>query len=297
MEDMLPLVDEHPTSMQTIESNMGEVISHHEAVDIPIDSHGNLEEDCTENQGVVNEHELSRQVRPAFDTGLEGKDTEVISNMCCTESSVVSSSESVEGATAEEDLPNPPTSTPVPTATTTTATTTTNNPTYHNLTPPPPIPLDATSQSRINKKFQTAIKETPTIRLIVDIPPHLVDWSNPINSITSTINPFLSHWKTQNKVNLLAVEMQNRRAYAAIEINNHRYDFKTAHKQSFVFPVYVLKVGRGLRWRFYRAPAEDVRVMNEVKMEHYLHREEVGTPYLVFRVGGREPVFGESRED
>jgi hypothetical protein len=291
MKDILPLVDEHPTSMQTIESNMGEVISHHEAVDIPIDSHGNLEEDCTENQGVVNEHELSRQVRPAFDTGLEA------SNMCCTESSVVSSSESIEGATAKEALPNPPTSTPVPTTTTAATTTTTNNPTYYNLIPPPPIPLDAPTQSRINKKFQTAIKETPTIRLIIDIPPHLVDWSNPITSITTTITPFLSHWKTQNKVNLLAVEIQHRHAYAAIEINNHRYDFKTAHKQTFVFPVYVLKVGRSLRWRFYRSPAEDVRVMNEIKMVHYLHREEVGTPYLVFRIGGREPVFGESRED
>ncbi|OQE12896.1 hypothetical protein PENFLA_c060G02933 [Penicillium flavigenum] len=280
MEDILPLVDEHPTSMQTIESNMGGVISHHEAVDIPIDSHGNLEEDCTENQGVMNENELWRQVRPAFDTGLES------SNMCCTESSVVSSSESVEGATVKEDLPNPPTSTPVPTTTT-----------YHNLTPPPFIPLDATTQSHMNKKFQTAIKENPTIRLIVDIPPHLVDWSNPITSITTTINPFLSHWKTQNKVNLLAVEIQHRHAYAAIEINNHRYDFMAAHKQTFVFPVYVLKVGRSLRWRFYRAPAEDVRVMNEIKMVHYLHREEVGTPYLVFRIGGREPVFGEPREE
>lgn len=281
--------------MQTIESNMGEVIPHHKAVDIPIDSHGNLEEDCTENQGEVNEHELSRQVRPAFDTALEGNDTKVISNTCCTESSVVSSSESVEGATAKEDLPNPPTS-PV--------STTTNNPTYptypiyyHNLIPPPPIPLDATTQSRIDKKFQAAIKETPTIRLIVDIPPHLVDWSDPITSITTTINPFLSHWETQNKVNLLAVEIRHGHAYAAIEINNHNYDFKTAHKQTFVFPVYVLKVGRGFRWRFYRAPAVDVSVMNEIKTVHYLHREEVGTPYLVFRVGGREPVFGESRED
>jgi hypothetical protein len=33
-----------------------------------------------------------------------------------------------------------------------------------------------------------------------------------------------------NKVNLLAVEIRHGHAYAAIEINNHNYDFKTAHK-------------------------------------------------------------------
>ncbi|KAJ5459050.1 hypothetical protein N7530_010994 [Penicillium desertorum] len=276
MKDILPLVDEHPTSMQTIESNMGEVISHHEAVDIPIDSHGNLEEDCTENQGVVNEHELSRQVRPAFDTGLEA------SNMCCTESSVVSSSESIEGATAKEALPNPPTSTPVPTTTTAATTTTTNNPTYYNLIPPPPIPLDAPTQSRINKKFQTAIKETP----------HNSPNSRHPATSSRLVEPHNLHNDNNNP---LPLALEN--AKQTIEINNHRYDFKTAHKQTFVFPVYVLKVGRSLRWRFYRSPAEDVRVMNEIKMVHYLHREEVGTPYLVFRIGGREPVFGESRED
>ncbi|KAJ5419717.1 uncharacterized protein N7487_003267 [Penicillium crustosum] len=208
-----------------------------------------------------------------------------------TESYVDSPRESVEGTTAKEDPSNPETQ----------IITTANyptNPVYRSEFPPPPIPLDTTTQSRINKNFQTAITETPTIRIIVDIPPHLVDWSNPITSITTTINPFLSHWKMQNKVNLLAVEMQPRHAYAAIEINNHEYDFQTAHKQTFVFPVYVLKVSRrSLRWRFYRAPTEDVRVMNEVKMVHYLHREELGAPYLVFRVGEREPVFGESRKD
>ncbi|KAJ5186497.1 hypothetical protein N7449_011261 [Penicillium cf. viridicatum] len=161
---------------------------------------------------------------------------------------VDSSSETVDGATAKEDPSNP--------ASQTTKITTTNYPTnsiYRSKVPPPPIPLDTSTQSRINQNFQTAITETPTIRIIVDIPPHLVDWSNPIASITTTISSFLSHWEKQNKVNLLAVEMQSRHTYAAIEINNYEYDFQTAHKQTFVFPVYVLKVARrSLKWRFYR---------------------------------------------
>ncbi|OQE80099.1 hypothetical protein PENNAL_c0048G07856 [Penicillium nalgiovense] len=178
MDDIHVFVGDHRTSIQTVKSTIGGVISHDGgAVDIPIDSHGNLEAEYTETSGAVDEHKLSREVRHGFGTGLEAKDTGAISNMCCTESSVVPSSESVEGATTKEDLPNPPISTPVRTTTTTT-----NNPTYpmcpiypiyRNITLPPPISLDDATQSRINKKFQTAIKETPTIRLIVDIPPHL----------------------------------------------------------------------------------------------------------------------------
>ena len=278
MDDIHPLVNDYSKTLQTIDSTIGVGISRaDEAIEMSIENHEEPEEE--DNQGLLDEQKLLPQVQPGFDTSLG-----VHANTCCTETSVDFSSESVEGAIAKRHPSNSTTNYPT-------------NPIYRSKVPPP-IPLDTPTQSRINKNSQTAITENPTIRIIVDIPPHLVDWLNPITSITTTINPFLSHWQTQNKVNLIAVEMRSRHAYAAIEINNHQYDFQTAHKQTFVFPVYVLKVARrSLRWRFYRAPAEDVRVMNEIKMVHYLHREEFGTPYLIFRVGGREPVFGESRKN
>ena len=136
-----------------------------EAIEMSIENHEEPEEE--DNQGLLDEQKLLPQVQPGFDTSLG-----VHANTCCTETSVDFSSESVEGAIAKRHPSNSTTNYPT-------------NPIYRSKVPPP-IPLDTPTQSRINKNSQTAITENPTIRIIVDIPPHLVDWSNPITSVSYT---------------------------------------------------------------------------------------------------------------
>ncbi|KAJ5816531.1 hypothetical protein N7447_008764 [Penicillium robsamsonii] len=196
--DDIYLVDDHITPLQVVEFTICANISRHgETVDIPMDTHDESGEE--DNQGLVKEQKLSRWFGLLLVPALGPMP------ILCRRSQ-------------RQRKSSPHTNTK------------TKNQNCQQYNKPPPVPINALTQSRINKVLQTAIIEI----LIIIWSTH---WSTPISSITTTIAPFVSHWERQSKVSLLAVEIHSRDTYAAIDINNHRHSFKTAHKQNFVFPV------------------------------------------------------------
>ncbi|PLB55825.1 hypothetical protein P170DRAFT_506337 [Aspergillus steynii IBT 23096] len=61
-----------------------------------------------------------------------------------------------------------------------------------------------------------------------------------------------------SRVLFLAIDVWSERAFLVIDINHHDYDFDTAHKDTAVFPVCVLRQrGRGRDWVLIRWPRED----------------------------------------
>jgi hypothetical protein len=85
-----------------------------------------------------------------------------------------------------------------------------------------------------------------------------------------------------------------------VEINNHAYDFETAHEQDLKLPVYVLRLSGTLseirgtgRWKFYRCPGQDQRVLSDLKAIHLNHGFEE-TPLLDVRLSPLWPPIYDS---
>ena len=95
-----------------------------------------------------------------------------------------------------------------------------------------------------NEQVFKAIEEHHTIRIIADVPTNFLRFEDLPTSAFDLIKPFLIQWEVHHLTRQLAVDLYPRHAYVVVDINNHEYDYDTAHEQTFVLPVYILRLSR-----------------------------------------------------
>ena len=101
-----------------------------------------------------------------------------------------------------------------------------------------------------------------------------------------TINEIFPDWHLDSRILFLAIEVWGHRIFTAVDINNHEYDFNTAHKSKAVLPVFVLArnkrrgVGTTGSWNFMRWAREDIHVAEELARLHGANGFDVGTPFM-----------------
>ena len=147
----------------------------------------------------------------------------------------------------------------------------------------------------IIQRVSESIKETTTIRIIADIPTELLASDNYLASASSLTSPLIQTLEKQHLVRLIAVDVYPRHTFVVIDINNHRYDFDTAHLQTFPIPVYIFHLSRkSKQWTFFRRALKDQRVAHNVANLHR-HNGQNPTPFLADHIRG--PYYLSPRTD
>lgn len=95
-----------------------------------------------------------------------------------------------------------------------------------------------------NKQVLEAIGEHHTIRIVADVPTNFLRFEDLPASAFDLIKRFLIEWEVHDPTRPHAVDLCPRHAYIVVDINNHRYDYDTAHEQTFVLPVYILRLSK-----------------------------------------------------
>lgn len=79
----------------------------------------------------------------------------------------------------------------------------------------------------------------------------------------------MAAWEEKAQIRLLGVDAWPDHTYIAVDINNFRYDFETAHKQLFALPVYILRPSRSHRWKFFRRVPSDAYAAKRIADLHW----------------------------
>ncbi|KAL3477306.1 hypothetical protein BJX99DRAFT_257560 [Aspergillus californicus] len=141
----------------------------------------------------------------------------------------------------------------------------------------------------INQQVSKAVEDMKTIRIIADVPTALLSSDDYLASAATLTEPFRTKWETQYLVRFIVVDVYPRHTYVVIDINNHRYDFDTAHLQAFSIPVYILRLSRkSNEWMFFRRPVEGHRVALDIAALHD-HNGQTRPPFLADHIAG--PVY------
>lgn len=104
------------------------------------------------------------------------------------------------------------------------------------------------------------------------------DYRASANSIVSEISP---EWESDSRILFLVIDVWSERTFLVIDVNNHDYDFHTAHKTNTILPVYVLRQhGKRRGWVLVRWLREDERLTTELADLHDVNGFDVPTPFL-----------------
>ncbi|KAA8648120.1 uncharacterized protein ATNIH1004_004003 [Aspergillus tanneri] len=117
------------------------------------------------------------------------------------------------------------------------------------------------------------------IRILGILHTRLLNEANFLASIRDITEPLVAKWKDSQLTQLLAVDVYPQHTFFVLDVNNKTYDYHTAHETAVCIPVYVLRLSRGGRWKFYRREAEDLRVAQRIADLHYCN-DQNPLPFL-----------------
>lgn len=111
------------------------------------------------------------------------------------------------------------------------------------------------------------------IRILADTPNSVLDPSDSLQSIlpfTSTVKDAIRSQCADAQVRLLAIAIYPRRhSYFVLDVNNASYDYGTAHHDTILVPVYVLRLSR--RPVIFRKANLDGDLATRIADLHLLH--------------------------
>ncbi|KAE8154052.1 hypothetical protein BDV25DRAFT_136197 [Aspergillus avenaceus] len=133
--------------------------------------------------------------------------------------------------------------------------------------------------SNISQIHEELFRNNETRRVVLKMRAQSLDLEDLRSSTYRVINDMFPDWENDNRVLFLAAEIWGDRAFMAIDINNHEYNFQTAHKTKIVFPVHVLWLHKRKGWILVRWPQEDKKLAERLA---YLHNINgfAATPFL-----------------
>lgn len=122
----------------------------------------------------------------------------------------------------------------------------------------------------INQQVLDALKVTPSIRILGDLPTAELNPEDYVASVSTKIEDFVATWNKTAETRFLAVEVWTRHTYFALDLNNDQYDYQTAHLHSIILPVYLLRFSsRSRTWKFIRYQRQDVSIANRIATLHH----------------------------
>lgn len=121
----------------------------------------------------------------------------------------------------------------------------------------------------VNRAISEALEKHHSIRILGDLPTAQLDGSDYLASTRRLINPLITFWENKAELRLLAVDVWPQHSYFALDFNNDRYDYQTAHTEVIVLPVYLLRLSRRSgTWRIFRYSAGDTQLAKRIADLH-----------------------------
>lgn len=121
----------------------------------------------------------------------------------------------------------------------------------------------------VNRVISDAVAKQHSIRILGDLPTEQLDREDYLASTRRIINPLITFWENKAELRLLAVEVWPQHCYFALDFNNDKYDYQTAHTQVVVIPVYLLRLSRRSgSWRIFRYSSGDTQLANRIADLH-----------------------------
>ncbi|PWY94528.1 hypothetical protein BO94DRAFT_609892 [Aspergillus sclerotioniger CBS 115572] len=117
-------------------------------------------------------------------------------------------------------------------------------------------------------------------RLVLKLPTKELNPQNYRLSARDFLNTIFPNYKDDNRINFLAIEIQAKHTYIAIDVNNFDYDFETAHETTTILPVYVLWNHKRNGWYLVRWSQEDEPLARKIADLHDLNGFEATVPFL-----------------
>lgn len=118
-------------------------------------------------------------------------------------------------------------------------------------------------------------------RITMKINTERLDSRDYFESAKRVLDDIFPGWEHDNRILFLAVEVFADRTYMVIDINNHDYNFGTAHENKKAVHVYVLRrVHKGQSWALVRSPQDDDYVCGRLAELHRAHGYDVKLPMV-----------------
>lgn len=122
----------------------------------------------------------------------------------------------------------------------------------------------------INEQVLSALQTHSSIRLLGDLPTNELNMEDYLGSVSSMIANFVAVWKETAMTRLLAVEVWSQRTHFALDLNNEKYDYMTAHQEKTILPVYILRFSsRTCTWHIARYPRQDTPLADRIAVLHH----------------------------
>jgi hypothetical protein len=108
-----------------------------------------------------------------------------------------------------------------------------------------------------------------------------LDAADSLGSASDIIDPIAPEWKQNTTIRLLVVDVYQRHTFIAIDVNNHAYNFGTAHRDTTVIPVYSIREAKRTgNWVMTKEPKWDEYVAQPIGELHKWNGFEIRPPYL-----------------
>lgn len=121
----------------------------------------------------------------------------------------------------------------------------------------------------VNRVMSDAVEKHHSIRILGDLPTDQLDGEDYLASTRRIISHLITFWENKADLRLLAVEVWPQHCYFALDFNNDKYDYQTAHAQVIVIPVYLLRLSRRSgAWRIFRHSSGDTQLARRIADLH-----------------------------
>lgn len=143
------------------------------------------------------------------------------------------------------------------------------------------MPPSAVVTTDLSELRQEIFKNDEAKRLVAKVRAESQDTEEHRASAYRAASEVFPDWERDGRALFLAIEAWGERTFMAIDVNNHDYDFATAHKNKTVLPVYVLRQSRKRKiWALIRWPREDESLATNLDDLHNVNDWDAATPFL-----------------
>ncbi|KAJ5304161.1 Subtilisin-like serine protease [Penicillium atrosanguineum] len=125
------------------------------------------------------------------------------------------------------------------------------------------------------------LEDNTTKRILIKLKSKTLDSEDYRVSANEIVKEIFPNWENDRRILYLAIDIWKERTFIVIDINNHDYDFETAHESKKVLPVYVLRQYRKRQgWALVRFHPVDERLMIQLAELHEHQGWNSTTPFL-----------------
>ncbi|GES66834.1 hypothetical protein BO71DRAFT_394623 [Aspergillus terreus] len=134
--------------------------------------------------------------------------------------------------------------------------------------------------STITELREKIFETTEAKWLVVKVHTDRLDSHDYRVSASQFINDIFPDWENDSRIHFLAIEIRGDRTFMAIDINNSKYDFDTAHETKIILPVHIVWQHKRRGWFLVRWPREDEPLAAKIAHLHDLNGFDATTPFL-----------------